>query len=474
MSYCLTPGCHNPQAPDNAQFCLSCGSPLLLKQQYRSLKPIGKGGFGRTFLAVDENHPSKQRCVIKQLYLEGTQNTLVIKKATQLFHQEAARLNELGKHPQIPALLGHFEQQKRLYLVQEFVDGETLQQESQKGVFNETQIWELLRDLLPVLKYVHDRNILHRDIKPPNIMRCRKDGKLILIDFGVAKVITDTGLYRTGTAVGTPEYVAAEQMKGKALPASDLYSLGVTCIYLLTGVPPLDMFDAVENRWVWRDFLPPGTQVSDRLGRILDKLVKSTVSQRYKSVAEVMQAMEVTSRAPRQPQQAPPPTNVNFFTKLFRPQIGQIQRGNLISEAGIDYSRLQYLLAAGKWEQADKETWTVMCQILTKSPSSYLQTGDIEKLPCEDLEIIDRLWVKFSKGHFGWSVQKQIFELVEEDYAQFCDRIGWPSHDARSPYLKFSLSAPLGHLPSRSWIGGYQWWRHAAIMASKLDRCQIA
>jgi len=473
MTYCVIPGCFNPQAPDNARFCLSCGSHLLLKNRYRSLQPIGKGGFGRTFLAVDEDDPSKLRCVIKQLYMEG-QNTLILKKATQLFHQEAARLNELGKHPQIPALYAHFEQQKQLYLIQEFIDGQTLQQESrQKGVFNETQIWELLGDLLPVLKFVHDNKVLHRDIKPANIMRRTIDRKLVLIDFGVAKQITDSALFRTGTTVGSPEYMSPEQLKGKALPASDLYSLGVTCIHLLTGVSPFDLFDVVDNRWVWRDFLPSGTQMSDRMGRILDKLIKTAVSHRYQSVGEVLQAIQAPSPVPFQ-SQTPALTRVNFFTKLLHPQAAKPQGGNLISEAGVDYGKLQHFLAVGKWEEADKESWALVCQILGKSPSSYVQCGDIDKLPCEDLEIIDRLWVKYSKGRFGLSVQKQIFELVEEDYAKFCDRIGWPSHEVRTPYLKFTLSAPLGHLPSRSWVGGYQWWRHAAIMASKLAQCQIA
>lgn len=475
MIYCVTPGCFQPHNPDNAVFCFSCGSNLLLKDRYRPLLPIGKGGFGRTFLAADEASPSKSRCVVKQLHLE-TQNTLILRKATQLFKQEIERLRDLGNHPQIPALIDHFEQQKRLYLVQEFIDGQTLRQElDQKGAYSEAQIWELLGDLMPVLKFIHDRNILHRDIKPANIMRRRSDRKPILIDFGVAKVVTDTGLYRTGTAVGSPEYMPTEQTKGKALPASDLYSLGVTCIELLVGVPPLSMFDANENRWVWRDFVPQDKQVSDRLGRILDKLVKTSVSQRYKSAAEVLQALAQPASPPRlqAPSAAPAPNPINFFTKFFHPQAAKLPKGR-VSEAGIDYSKLEYFLAIEKWEQADKETAAVLCQLLGKSSASYVQAGEIDRLPCEDLEIIDRLWVKYSKGHFGLSIQKQIFENLEEDYGQFCIAVNWPTQDTRSPYLKFSLSASLGHLPSRNWVGGYQWWRHAAAMASKLDKCQIA
>ena len=474
MTYCVTPGCLQPQNPDHGKFCFTCGCKLLLKEKYRPIHPIGKGGFGRTFLAVDETESSKSRCVIKQLYLE-TQNSLILKKATQLFLQEAARLNDLGNHPQIPSLIDHFEQQKRLYLIQEFVEGQTLTQElNQKIRFEETEIWEVLQDLLPVLKFIHDRKVLHRDIKPANIMRRRSDRQLILIDFGVAKVITDSALFRTGTAVGSPEYMAPEQTKGKALPASDIYSLGVTCIQLLTGMPPLDMFDPLNNRWAWRDFVTPDRQVSDRLGRILDKMLKPSVSLRYQSVGEILQVIQQPIAPSRSQQSKPAPTPVNFFTKFFTPQAATKPAGiALISEAGIDYNNLQQLLAFSKWEKADQETWNVMCLALGKSTSSYIQNGEIDKLPCEDLEIIDQLWVKYSKGRFGFTVQKLIWESVGEDYGQFCDRIGWPSQEVRHPYLKFSISAPPGHLPSRSWVGGYQWWRHATVMASKLDKCQI-
>lgn len=456
MIYCVTPGCLTPQNPASARFCFSCGSKLWLKERYHSIQPIGRGGFGRTFLAVDQDIPSKPRCVIKQLCLQS-QGSLVLKKAVELFHQEAERLDELGKHPQIPTLLAHFEQNKQLYLVQELIEGETLEQElQQKGVFNEAQIWELLRDLLPVLKFIHDRNVIHRDIKPANIIRRRTDRKLILIDFGVAKLLTGTALFHTGTTVGSPEYMAPEQTKGKALQASDLYSLGVTCIYLLTNVPPFDMFDIINNRWAWRDYLLKDNRVSDRLGRILDKLLENTIAQRYQSAAEVLQVLNSTQRAPH---------------SLLQRTAGN----DLVSEVGIDYTRLRDLLARKKWKEADQKTWDVLGQALGKSPGYYLQISDIKKLPCEDLWTIDKLWVKYSSGRFGFSVQKYIYEDVGEDYPSFCDRLAWPVHAPLNldSVLQFNLKAPMGHLPSRRWVGGYHWWRHAGALAEKLEQCGI-
>jgi DNA-directed RNA polymerase subunit RPC12/RpoP len=139
MSYCLNPACPKPDNTNNGKFCLACGSKLLLKERYRALQPIGQGGFGRTFLAVDEDKPSKPRCVIKQFYPQA-QGTSTLQKAEELFIQEATRLDDLGKNPQIPELLAYFTQDNRQYLVQEFIDGQNLEQElSQNDVFSETK-----------------------------------------------------------------------------------------------------------------------------------------------------------------------------------------------------------------------------------------------------------------------------------------------------------------------------------------------
>ena len=456
MTYCVTPGCLSPQNPDSARYCLSCGSKLWLKERYRSIKPIGSGGFGRTFLAVDEDIPSKPQCVIKQLYLHNP-TSLVAKKATELFRQEAVRLDELGKHPQIPTLWAHFEQNRQLYLVQELINGQTVKQELEaKGAYNEVQIWQLLQDLLPVLQYIHGNKVIHRDIKPANIIRRREDKKLVLIDFGVAKLLSDTAFWQTGTITGSPEYMPPEQIKGKVFPASDLYSLGVTCIHLLTEISPLDLFDSINGCWVWRDFLPSEKRVSDRLGKILDKLLQNTIKDRFQSTDAVLQALKLTPKT-------------NYTSRRG------INGQSLVTEIGVDYTPLQNLLSRNKWQEADQQTWTLLCQALGKRLGYYLTSGDIEKLPCEDLWLIDQLWVKYSNRRFGLSIQKYIYEDVGKDYPSFCDRVGWPIHNPPDldSSLKFNRSAPMGHLPSRRWIGGYSWWNHASVLAKKLEACGI-
>lgn len=301
MSYCLNPPCPIPhQNLEGTKFCRCCGSKLLLKDRYRAIKPIGQGGFGRTFLAVDEDKPSKPRCVIKQFFPQS-QGTSNIQKAAELFHQEAMRLDELGKHPQIPDLLAHFDQDGFSYLVQEFIAGLTLSQElASKRTFNETEVRQILNDLLPVLQFVHSQQVIHRDIKPANIIRrspsLEKGGQggIVLVDFGASKVATPAALQQTGTTIGSPEYVAPEQARGWAAFASDIYSLGVTCIHLLTGLSPFNLYDIQQDRWVWRQFLQ--RPVSDALGKILDKMLVSALDRRYQSAVEVLR--DLTSQTP--------------------------------------------------------------------------------------------------------------------------------------------------------------------------------
>ncbi|NEO64934.1 MAG: serine/threonine protein kinase [Moorea sp. SIO4G2] len=303
MSYCLNPTCPNPQNREGTKFCIACGSKLLLKERYRGIKPIGQGGFGKTFLAVDEDKPSKPPCVIKQFFPQA-QGTNTVQKAAELFTLEAVRLDELGKHPQIPELLAYFCQDSQQYLVQEFIDGQNLVQElASGGGFNEAQIRALLDDLLPLLQFVHQHHVIHRDIKPENIIRRRSlrssvvggatqvPGQLVLVDFGASKAATGTSLGKTGTAIGSFGYVSPEQSIGRAVFASDIYSLGITCIHLLTNRHPCDLFDVREGVWIWRNVL--SHPISDQLGRILDKMIAGAINRRYQSAAEVSKELHL-------------------------------------------------------------------------------------------------------------------------------------------------------------------------------------
>lgn len=296
MSYCINPDCPHPLNSNDVAQCQQCGEVLRLNHRYLALKPIGQGGFGRTFLAVDEFEQFKPRCVIKQ-FLPQQLGANHREKASALFRQEAQRLIGLGDHPQIPDLLAYIEQNDRQYLVQEFVDGVNLAQELETGIFNAAQIYQLLDDLLPVLQYVHQHQVIHRDIKPANIIRRAIDQKLFLVDLGAAKQATGTALGMTGTVIGSAEYTAPEQSRGKAVFASDLYSLGVTCLHLLTGMSPFDLYDSSEGCWIWRNYTPEA--IDGGLSRILDKMVAGPTNQRYQSATAILSNLNQRHSAKR-------------------------------------------------------------------------------------------------------------------------------------------------------------------------------
>jgi WD40 repeat protein len=285
MSYCLNPVCQKPRNPEDAKFCQNCGAKLWVGDRYQALELIGQGGFGRTFLAVDRQREQGDRCVIKQLLPRSL--GLNAPSSSDLFQREVTQLIELGQHPQIPRLLDHLEWEDAFYLIQQYIEGLNLEKVLEKeDTWSETQIWELLTDLLPVLQFVHSRQVIHRDIKPENIVRPRSGGKLVLVDFGASKYADKTPA-RTGTLIGSAGYVAPEQAMGKAVFASDLYSLGVTCAHLLTGMHPFDLYSVSQDAWVWQQYLTQS--VTSRLRKVLDKLLQRGISQRYQTASEVLQ-----------------------------------------------------------------------------------------------------------------------------------------------------------------------------------------
>ncbi|MBG1271190.1 serine/threonine-protein kinase [Nostoc sp. WHI] len=313
MLCCVNPDCPKPVNPDENNYCHSCRAELipLLGGRYRPTQVLSdEGGFGRTYLAEDI-HKLNECCVVKQ-FAPKLQGTGPLTKAIELFKQEASRLQELAEHRQIPTLLAYFEQNNYLFLVQQFIDGQNLLKEWQtRGSYSETEIRELLLDLLPVLKFIHVRGVIHRDIKPQNIIRRQSDGRLVLIDFGASKQLTATVQTKMGTVIGSHGYTALEQMQdGKAYPASDLFSLGATCFHLLTGVRPSQLWMQQGYGWVasWRQYLSsPGKNrvfLSVELGEVLDKLLQLDIQKRYQSADEV-----ITDLTPRlSPSSSVPPT----------------------------------------------------------------------------------------------------------------------------------------------------------------------
>ncbi|MFZ9739971.1 MAG: protein kinase domain-containing protein, partial [Prochlorotrichaceae cyanobacterium] len=308
MSYCLNPTCAQPDRPGDGDICQQCNTPLSLQNRYVALSVLGQGGFGKTLVAEDRAKPSKPRCVIKVFAPQGQGD---LAKASELFQQEAARLDELGHHEQIPELLAYAERGNSQYIVQQFIPGQNLKEEaSQRGLWNAHQLRQFFLDLLPVLQFCHDRSVIHRDIKPQNIIRRATDQKLVLVDFGAAKYASsETQLVAyTQTSVGSAEFVSPEQAKRRTTYASDLYSLGVTGLHLLTGASPWDL-ESEENfgQWQWRSFVQAqGTVLDPKLADFIDRLIAKSLNDRFGSAAEALQVLV--------PQlirtQAPPPIDL--------------------------------------------------------------------------------------------------------------------------------------------------------------------
>ncbi len=264
----------------------------LIRQRYVIDQILGQGGFGRTYLALDQQN--NNNCVLKEFAPSNTKPD-ALRKARELFEREAEILRKLN-HPQIPKFLDSFEDDGRLFIVQEFVNGKTYSHLGRSQTFSENEIVQWLRDLLEVLEYIHKEKIIHRDISPDNIML--PDGKLkpVLIDFGVVKYVgtqlisgNQGAANSNQTRVGKGGYAPFEQLRGgECKPNSDLYSLAVTAIVLLTGKEPDALMNHHNLEWEWRSHVT----VSDKLAAILNKMLQQKPTDRYQSAREVLNALD--------------------------------------------------------------------------------------------------------------------------------------------------------------------------------------
>jgi serine/threonine-protein kinase len=301
---------------------------------------LGQGGLGRTYLAEDTRR-FNEFCVLKEFAPSGT-GEHGLEKSRNLFKREAKILHQI-QHPQIPEFLACFEGDGRLFLVQEYVDGKTYsdllrERQHQHYAFSEDEVVQWLKNLLPVLQYIHDRGIIHRDISPDNIMLPAGKTLPVLIDFGVGKQMADfndvshsqAGFVGKMSLVGKVGYAPREQISlGICSPSSDLYALGVTAAVLLTGKDPSLLMDQYSLEWKWRDL----AQVSDAFARVLDKLLVDTPKNRYQTVEEVLTTLAqigqgevpgatVVSPLPMEPQNSwqPGETIVSFPDEELRLQ----------------------------------------------------------------------------------------------------------------------------------------------------------
>jgi serine/threonine-protein kinase len=287
-------------------------TPALLNNRYRIIRALGAGGFGETFLAEDTQMPSGRRCVLKQLK-PVSNNPQIQQMVKERFQREAAILERLGEaHPQIPRLYAYFEVEGQFYLVQEWVEGETLTLRVQeRGRLPEAEVRDILISLLPVLDYVHSQRMVHRDIKPDNIILrtasqsspyplVGKGEVPVLIDFGAVKetmgtVVTSGGNATQSIVIGTPGFMPSEQSAGRPMYCSDLYSLGLTAVYLLTGkLPPQLEVDSFNGDILWRHHVP---NLDPHFVAVLDKSIQGHPRDRYSTAGEMLAALNSAGMA---------------------------------------------------------------------------------------------------------------------------------------------------------------------------------
>ncbi len=298
------------------------GGKRLLANRYELQQVLGQGGFGKTYLTFDR-HRFNEPCVVKEFLPQG-RGDYESQKSRELFEREAKILHQIDR-PQIPKFFAFFEENQQLFLVQEYIKGQTyatlLRERQQAGdTFSEREIIKWLQDLLPVLGYLHDRQIVHRDISLDNIMLQTDSNLPMLIDFGIGRSDLIQRQNQSEPAapqsiVGKVGYAPYEQIwLGQSFPSSDLYSLAVTAVVMLTGIDPQTLNSQASVKDQWRS----KASVSTELGQILDRMLATAPANRYQSAAAVLADLEQFAKATLNcpiTKVSAPPTIIHTATK---------------------------------------------------------------------------------------------------------------------------------------------------------------
>ncbi|MEG4443551.1 serine/threonine-protein kinase [Microcoleus sp. AT9_B5] len=409
---------------------------------------LGEGGFGITYLA--QKAQNRQRVVIKTLKDDLLRDPNFAWFRDK-FRDEAVKLS-VCRHPNIVQIDNYFDHGNLPCIAMEYVAGEDLWKwVERRGILSEKEALNYIRKAGEAVIVVHEKGLLHRDIKPQNIM-VRDNQDAVLIDFGLARgFIPDRTQQMTfGLTHG---FAPPEQYGeiGRFAEYTDVYALAATLYYLLTRTPPTAAFMRALNHP-----LKPPFQINPNISDAVHRAIM------------IGMEMDVTNR----------PHSVQQWLAMLPQPI------NLISAKGVDYGKLDRLLASEQWQEADHETKNKMLEAAGRTESErWFRIEDIYRFPCEDLRIIDQLWVKYSNGLFGFSVQKRIYESLggsgeydQKIWEAFGDRVGWRVNNTWLYYqhLKFPTLAPEGYLPGVLGFGDSMvLWGSRCSLASRLVECNI-
>ena len=444
-------------------------------------KPLGSGGFGTTYKALEPSTGKLYaiKTLNQQMQLQedfAEQQVKFINEALTIKgfdHQHILKVHEVI---QAGELFG---------VVMEYIDGVTLfQYLRQKGQLAESEALLYIDQIGQALEYVHAKGSLHRDIKPANILLRQNKQEAVLIDFGLTRSIATKSM----TASLTEGYAPIEQYrrKGSFGPHTDVYALAATLYYLLTadGLNQEGEFSPVpaQNRKYDDEPLPAPRHYNSGISqRVNDAILAGMEIEPEKRTATVLKFRENLGLV------RTPPLNP-FAREVRTPPPNPLpasEEGELKSSCGMDYNKLRDYLAQGKWKEADEETARVMLAVAKREKEGWLDDKSIDNFPCADLRTIDQLWVKYSDGKFGFSVQKRIYqgfggtrEYDREIWEKFGDKVGWRKGGDWLHYtdITFDKKAPEGHLPR---FAGIVIWGYGGVLfcgsslASRLVSCNI-
>ena len=423
---------------------------------------LGEGGFGVTYLA--QKASNEQRVVIKTLK-DKLLSDLNFARYRERFLEEAVKLS-VCKHPNIVQIDNYFIDGDLPCIAMEYVAGEKLLKWVEKrGILSESEALNYIRKVGEALIIVHEKGLLHRDIKPENIMVRDNNQDAVLIDFGLARSFIPDRTQQI-TVELTQGFAPPEQYRrfGRFAQYTDVYALAATLYYLLTKTLPTGA-DLRDGNNPLKSPLQINSCLSDQVNEAILQGMEMDETKRPQSVQEWLAML---------PQ---PPIRNERLKGVVPPTISSPQPPpqpvKLISAKGVDYRKLDRLLASGKWKEADQETVQKMLEVADRTSEGLLRDEDIDRFPCEDLRTIDQLWVTYSNGRFGFSVQKRIYESLggtrEYDpkiWEAFRDRVGWRDSNGWIKYndLKFNTKPPQGHLPSR-----WAFWSKGGVLEVKWE-----
>ncbi|MGB3421023.1 MAG: serine/threonine-protein kinase [Dolichospermum sp.] len=432
---------------------------LLQNGQYIIKKVIGGGGFGETYLAEDTEE--NRLVVIKTLNREQREKP-DFAEGQRRFRKEALDLSKCY-HPHIVKVYDIFFENGLQAIVMEYIDGDDLaayveNSTAENGYLSETEALRYTDQIGLALECVHERGLLHRDVKPNNILLRRKSKEAVLIDFGLAREFRP-GKIRSMTATKTEGYAPIEQYRrrGDFGYYTDVYALAATLYSLLTNRVPIPANYRAEEDVKLSPPQKYNPQISDKVNAAILKGMELEPVNRPQTVREFRELLGLVVQPVVN---IPTPQSVNF--NIQQPQrrtpppnpLPASEEGELKSSCGIDYRKLRDYLAQGKWKEADAETRRVMLAVGKREEEGWLDVEHIDNFPCEDLRTIDQLWVKYSDGKFGFSVQKRIYqscggtrEYNPDIWKKFGDKVGWRKVGDWLYYDITYTRSPEGHLP---------------------------